>query len=95
MGVVNGTKSSMGSTAGRGLAAGVPERLIDFFHKLLADVGVPMALSGDRELSGVENDCLAWVTSGCIGGTPGLPVPGVLTFDLGPCWCRLLTGVET
>lgn len=59
LGVVNGTKSSMGSGTGRGLAAGVPERLIDFFHRLLADVGVPVALYGDRGLSGVENDCLA------------------------------------
>lgn len=96
LGVVSGTKSSIGSGTGRGLAAGVPERLVDFFHKLLADVGVPMALCGDRGLSGVENDCLACVTSGCIGGTPGLPVPGVWTFDLVPggC-CRLLTGVDT
>jgi hypothetical protein len=74
----SGTKSSIGSGSGRGLAAaGVPTRLCDAFHLLLADTGVPATLCGDRELVGVEKDCLAWVTNGCIGGMPDRPVPGV------------------
>jgi hypothetical protein len=59
LGVSSGTKSSIGSGTGRGLAAGVPVKLIDLFHTLLADTGVPMALIGERELIGVEKECLA------------------------------------
>lgn len=63
---------------------------------VFAETGVPMALSGERLLVGVENDCRAEVTSGCIGGTPGLPVPGVCMLALlGGACCRPLTGVET
>jgi len=61
---------------------GVPAKLSDFFHRLFAEPGVPMALSGERLLTGVENDCLACVTRGCIGGMLGLPFPGVCTFVL-------------
>jgi hypothetical protein len=53
LGVTNGTKSSIFSIVGRGLATGVPEKLA-VFHLLLAETGVPMALCGDRELIGVE-----------------------------------------
>lgn len=49
----------MGSGTGRGLAAGVPAKLMDLFHTLLADTGVPWALIGERELIGVEKECLA------------------------------------
>jgi hypothetical protein len=94
-GVPDGTKSSIGSGMGRGLGIGVPAKLNAFFHKLLAETGVPIALSGERSFNGVEKDCLACVTSACMAGTPGLPVPGVCTLVLlGGC-CRLLTGVDT
>jgi hypothetical protein len=53
LGGTSGTKSSIVSIAGRGLAAGVPEKLA-VFHLLLAETGVPIALCGDRELFGVE-----------------------------------------
>jgi hypothetical protein len=58
LGVTNGTKSSIPSIVGRGLATGVPEKLV-VFHLLLAETGVPIALCGDRELFGVEYECLA------------------------------------
>lgn len=95
-GRASGLKSSIGSGTGRGLAAtGVPARLCDNFHLLFADTGVPTTLNGDREFIGVETDCLAWVTIGCIGGTPGLPVPGVCKADRPDWGCRLLMGVDT
>jgi hypothetical protein len=69
--------------------------LVDF-HLLLAETGVPIALCGDLEFIGVENECLAWVTSGCVGGMLARPVPGVWTFARPVCdSCRLLTGVDT
>lgn len=48
----------MGSGTGRGLAAGVPAKLIDFFHILFAESGVPIALCEERELTGVEKEYL-------------------------------------
>jgi hypothetical protein len=77
---LNGTKSSIGSMSGRGVPGappGVPG--IWGFQKVFAERGVLAALWGDRLWSGVEKDCLAWVTNGCAGGAPGLLAPGV--------WC--------
>lgn len=65
------------------------------FQKLLADNGVPAALCGERALIGVEKDCLAWITNGCTGGIPDLPVFGVWTLLLIEDCCRLLVGVDT
>lgn len=75
---LSGTKSSMGSTTGAGVPGmppGVPG--IWGFQKVFADLGELVALCGDRLLTGVENDCRAWVTNGCIGGASGLLAPGV------------------
>jgi hypothetical protein len=78
LGDTSGAKSSMASSIGRGLAVtGVPAKLREVFHRVLAESGVSRALGGERESRGVEKDCLAWMTNGCIGGMPGLPVPGV------------------
>ena len=89
-----GGTSSRGNTSGRGLAGvpGGPVKL-DRFQRLLADTGVARALCGERALIGVETDCLAWTTRGCICGAPDLPVPGVCTLALDSC--LLPTGVDT
>ena len=89
-----GGTSSRGNTSGRGLAGvpGGPVKL-DRFQRLLADTGVARALCGESALIGVETDCLAWTTRGCICGAPDLPVPGVCTLALDSC--LLPTGVDT
>jgi hypothetical protein len=92
-GRIKGGTSSRGNTSGRGLAGvpGAPVKL-DRFQRLLADTGVARALCGERVFVGVEKDCLAWMTRGCICGAPGLPVPGVCMLALDDC--RLLAGVD-
>lgn len=57
-GRVMGSKSSIGSITGRGLAAGVLFKLC-IFHLVFADSGVPVTLSGDRLLRGVDSECRA------------------------------------
>lgn len=77
--VIGGT-SSRGSIAGRGVPGAPPEvPRSSGFQRLFADCGVLKALCGERLLSGVENDCLAWTRCGCTGGPPDLLAPGV--------WC--------
>jgi hypothetical protein len=76
--MLSGTSSIVSGT-GRGVPGappGVPG-IRSFFQRVLADSGVLVGLCGDRLFRGVENDCRAWATDGCVGGAPGLLGPEV------------------